>query len=88
MADNAKTTIARGERTRKWYENREVKRVFSEIKEDIFILWEKTASDQEVERERLYREIHGLKALEKRISKIVDNGVKAKLELENAIKNT
>lgn len=82
MADKARATILRGERTADWYANDRVQQVFEEIQQDISLLWEKTASDQDDERERLYREMHGLRALRHRILKIIDDGKKAKARIQ------
>lgn len=84
MTDKAKSAIIRGEKVDKWYKNREIQRIFAELREDIAILWMKTASNQEEERERLYRESHGLQAIEKRIQKIISEGKKAKASIDNA----
>ena len=83
MVDEIKNAIARGNRTEKLYRNRDVQHVFAELKEDICILWIKTPSDQDEERERLYREMHGLKALERRIIKIINDGKKAQESIKN-----
>ncbi len=80
--DKLKAAITRGQRTAEWYENERVQQVFKELEEDICVLWTKTASDQDEERERLYREMHGLRALRRRILKIIDDGKKAKARVE------
>lgn len=82
MVDKLRATILRGERTGEWYAKDQVQKVFQEIEEDIALLWAKTASDQDDERERLYREMHGLRALKRRILKIIDDGKKAKARVE------
>lgn len=83
MEDKTRKAILRGEQTANWLANTQVQRVFSELEEDIAILWAKTASDQDNERERLYREMHGLRALKRRILKIIDDGKKAQARLES-----
>ena len=79
--DKVKEAIRRGERTKRWFEDQEVQKVFKELGEDIVVLWTKTASDQDDERERLYREMHGLTALRRRILKIIEDGRKAEHEV-------
>lgn len=84
MADKLKEAIIRGERTARWLEETEVQRVFDELTDDIAVLWSSTKSDQDDERERLYREMHGLRALRKRILQIIQDGKKAAIEVENS----
>jgi len=88
MTDVLKEAIQRGARTERWMKQKEVQRVFQELGEDIASLWTKTLSDQGEERERLYREIHGLGALRKRILKIIDDGKKAAYEVEENAKRS
>lgn len=82
MVDKRKAAILRGERTSRWLEESEVQRVFTELAEDIAAFWANTASDQDEERERLYREMHGLRALRKRILQVVHEGKKNVVEVE------
>jgi len=83
MVDKLRQDIARGERARRVIEDEEVMLALEEVRKDIYLLWEKTCSDQSDEREMLYREIHGLKALQHRMVTIVANGTKAKARLED-----
>lgn len=85
MVDKTRAAILRGDRTAEWYNTEAVQIVFREIEEDICVLWTKTASDQDNERERLYREMHGLRALRRRILKIIDDGKKAKAKVEQDV---
>ena len=82
MPDKLKEAILRGQRTQEWWEKGPVQRVFKELDEDLKILWVKSVSDQDEERERLYRQVHGLKMLEARILQIIRDGQKAQAEVE------
>lgn len=84
MRDIRKEQIQRGDRTTRLIEDKDIRLTLEELRQDIFILWEKTAGDQEDERERLYRELHGLKALRVRLSRIIEAGKKAQVSIENA----
>lgn len=83
MVDKVKENIYTGERAKKLLESDEFIRTFEDVRQDIFLLWEKTKSSQEDERERLYREIHGLKAVKHRIDNLVTLGIKAKQKVED-----
>ena len=80
---NFKQIADRGIRTTQWYESEPVQKVFSELEHDLSVLWIQTKSDQEKERERLYRQVWGIKALRERIKKIIDAGKKAEEELKH-----
>lgn len=82
MPDKTHNAILRGEQAANWMANAQVKAVFADLEEDIALLWARTASDQDDERERLYREMHGLRALKRRILKIIDDGKKAQARLD------
>lgn len=83
MKTKDKHAIARAERVRLALENEEIKTAFEDVKNDIYLLWEKTASNQEDERERLYRELHGLKAVRTRLSRAIQEGKKAQVEIDH-----
>lgn len=75
-----------GQQTERWFNDPATKAVFIELGEDITTLWSKTKSDQSDERERLYRELHGLGALRQRILKRISDGKKAAHEVEENAK--
>lgn len=80
---NYKQIADRGQRTAQWFENKEVQVIFRQLERDIYVLWSQTKSDQEDERERLYREMHGLRALKERVKMIIDAGKRAEEELKH-----
>ena len=80
---NYKRIADRGIRTNQWFESEQVQTILQELERDIYILWAESKSDQEDERERLYREMHGLRALKERIKMIIDAGKKAEEELKH-----
>jgi len=83
LSKNFKFIADRGIRTRQWFESEPIKEVFEELERDLSVLWIQTKSDQEEERERLYRQVWGVKALRKRIRMIIDAGKKAEEELKH-----
>jgi hypothetical protein len=83
MSKNYKKILARADRVRQWFEDEEVKGLFNQLEQDIFTLWSESASSQEDERERLYREMHGLRALKERIKKVISEGRAAEEEIKH-----
>lgn len=83
MSKNYKEILARAQRAKSWLEDKDVQAIFDQLESDIFTLWSQSLSDQSDERERLYREMHGLRALKVRINQIIDNGRKAEEELKH-----
>lgn len=75
--------VKKGQAVEAWFSIPDVQTIFNELDQDIKTLWAQSASDQEDERERLYRELHGLRALKERITKIIKDGKKAEQELEH-----
>lgn len=83
MADKLKNAILRGQRTAEWYEKPIIQQIFAELRADIKELWSQTPSSDEDERERLYRQVHGLDMLQSRILEIIRTGKKAQIELDS-----
>lgn len=55
---------------------------WDELESDLWKLWKSTKSDEKDKREDIYREYHGMKALQAKFQRIVNEGKKAADELE------
>lgn len=80
---NYKQIVDRGLRTAQWYESETIQRIFKELERDLYVTWGQSKSDQEDERERLYRQLWGVRALRERVKLIIDAGKKAEVELKH-----
>lgn len=83
MSKNLKERVSKAERLKIWYNDDEVQEIFTHVKQQIHQMWESSASDQEEERERLYRELHGLRAVTARIKQLIEDGIKAEEEIKH-----
>lgn len=70
--------IALGDRAELIVSSEDINYVFTKLEKDICFLWVKTDSNQANTREELYRELHGLRALQRRLKQYVTDAKKAK----------
>ncbi|MDX1300205.1 MAG: hypothetical protein R3260_18485 [Pseudomonas sp.] len=80
--DKLKQTIIKGKQIKELLENDDVRAAWEDVQADIVKMWMATKTGEQETREALYREVHGLKALQARLQRWVNEGKKAEAELE------
>ena len=75
-----KRAMAQGEQAARTLEAH--RDLWAELEADIWKMWKASKSDDKDGREDLYRELHGIKAVQARLKRIVDHGKKAEEELK------
>ena len=80
--DKKRDTLRRAQRIETLLGNKDIQDALEDIRQDIFELWYRTASDQTAARERFYHEAHALRTLRARLIKQVKEGKRIEAELE------
>lgn len=80
--DKLKFAIHRADRVQRFLEQQETKDALHDIEQDIIGLWTQSKTEEKETREDLYRELWGLRALKARFKRWINEGVKAREELE------
>lgn len=75
-----KRAIQRADKTQKLIET--YRDAWKELEADIWRMWTQTKSEDKETREDLYREYHGVKAVQAKFQRIVNDGKKAEAELK------
>lgn len=77
-----KEAVRRGEAVERFLESEHVSGLWTIIEADLYGMWAATRSEGTDKREELYRELHGLKALQARLRRMAQEGRKARHELD------
>lgn len=81
--DKRKEAIRRADAASRFLEHEQTKGLWAIIETDIYGAWVSSRSTDTEGREACYRELHGLRALKARLTRIIKEGRKAEEELSH-----
>ena len=79
--DKIKAKIIKGDRVQRLLDDQDVQEALTAVEAELHAMWASTKSEDQAKREELYRELHGLSALKARLQRFVNDGIKARQEL-------